>query len=250
MRYPAYPAYKDSGVAWLGDVPLHWQVKPLKTVTNLISRGISPTYVEESRIKVVSQACIQYEGLKLENVKFHDDSNPEGQRGKLFPGDVLINSTGTGTLGRTALFEHGEGYFADGHITVVRPTSPTQSKFLRYFLSTTLVQGYIYSAIVTGSTNQVELSREGLRNTPSFYPPLPEQAAIAAFLDRETAKIAALIARQERMIALLGEKRQALIAHAVTKGLRADAPMKDSGVAWLVQCSGTSLPVHATRALP
>ena len=63
--------------------------------------------------------------------------------------------------------------------------------------------------------------------------PLSEQQAIAAFLDRETAKIDALIAEQEKLIALLAEKRQATISHAVTKGLDPDAPMKDSGVPWL-----------------
>lgn len=64
-------------------------------------------------------------------------------------------------------------------------------------------------------------------------PPKDEQTAIAAFLDRETAKIDALIAKQEKLIALLAEKRQATISHAVTRGLNPDAPMKDSGVAWL-----------------
>ncbi len=64
-------------------------------------------------------------------------------------------------------------------------------------------------------------------------PPLPEQLAIAAFLDRETAKIDALVAEQQRLIDLLKEKRQAVISHAVTRGLNPDAPMKDSGVEWL-----------------
>jgi len=83
------------------------------------------------------------------------------------------------------------------------------------------------------------LAHSAIKNILLPVPPLCEQAAIGTFLDRETAKIAALIAKQERMIALLGEKRQALIAHAVTKGLRPDAPMKDSGVAWLVE-----IPAH------
>ena len=64
-------------------------------------------------------------------------------------------------------------------------------------------------------------------------PPLAEQAAIATFLDRETAKIDALVDEQRRLIELLKEKRQAVISHAVTKGLNPDAPMKDSGVEWL-----------------
>ena len=64
-------------------------------------------------------------------------------------------------------------------------------------------------------------------------PPLDEQTAIAAFLDRETAKIDALVAEQRRLIELLKEKRQAVISHAVTKGLNPHAPMKPSGIEWL-----------------
>jgi len=72
-----------------------------------------------------------------------------------------------------------------------------------------------------------------LKRMPILIPPQGEQAAIAAFLDRETAKIDALIAEQERLLELLAEKRQAVISHAVTRGLNPEAPMKDSGVAWL-----------------
>ena len=82
-------------------------------------------------------------------------------------------------------------------------------------------------------------------------PPLPEQRAIAAFLDRETAKIDALVAKKERLIELLQEKRTALISRAVTKGLDPNVPMKDSGVEWLGEIPahwdqsdyGTSLPI-------
>ncbi len=70
-------------------------------------------------------------------------------------------------------------------------------------------------------------------NSQSLFPPCSEQQAIAAFLDRETAKIDALVAEQENLIALLKEKRQAVISHAVTKGLDPSVPMKDSGIEWL-----------------
>ncbi len=79
----------------------------------------------------------------------------------------------------------------------------------------------------------MELSKDKLADFEIAVPPLPEQTAIAVFLDRETAKIDALVAKKERLIELLREKRTALISHAVTKGLDPDAPMKDSGVAWL-----------------
>src|SRR5262249_48832018 len=92
---------------------------------------------------------------------------------------------------------------------------------------------YIYVAMVSGSTNQIELSRESLCLTPILIPLLSEQRAIATFLDRETTKINKLIAKKERMIELLQERRTAIINQAVTKGLHPDVPMKDSGVEWL-----------------
>lgn len=103
--------------------------------------------------------------------------------------------------------------------------------FLLYLLQAAASSGWL--DVICNKATITHFTGDKLGRLTFPLAPLPEQAAIAAFLDRETAKIAALIARQERMIALLAEKRQALIAHAVTKGLRADAPMKDSGVAWL-----------------
>ena len=81
--------------------------------------------------------------------------------------------------------------------------------------------------------NSLQMSRADLMDFPIVLPPQPTQRAIAAFLDRETAKIDTLIGEQRRLIALLKEKRQAVISHGVTKGLKPDAPMKDSGIEWL-----------------
>jgi type I restriction enzyme S subunit len=79
------------------------------------------------------------------------------------------------------------------------------------------------------------IDQEAILGTPLVLPPIEEQAAIAAFLDRETGKIDTLIAEQEKLLTLLAEKRQATISHAVTRGLNPGAPMKDSGVTWLGQ---------------
>lgn len=88
-------------------------------------------------------------------------------------------------------------------------------------------------ASMQGVAGQQRVTEQFLANFPVLLPSLPEQRAIADFLDRETAKIDALIARKQRLLELLAERRQALITHAVTKGLDPDAPMKDSGVEWL-----------------
>jgi type I restriction enzyme, S subunit len=150
------------------------------------------------------------------------------------PGDVLVNSTGTGTLGRASVFRHEETHLADGHVTVVRVDQTAElPEYFFYLLQTPIYQGFIYAALVSGSTNQIELSRESFRATPTIVPPINEQARIVRFLDRETAKIDELVAKKERLIELLQEKRSALITRAVTKGLDPNVPMKDSGVEWL-----------------
>jgi type I restriction enzyme S subunit len=233
-KWKPYTGYKHSGVEWLGMVPEHWNVSTLKLLAPTINRGKSPDYVEEGGIPVINQACIYWEGLRLENVKFDIGKEGGNGRGRLFSGDVLINSTGTGTLGRASVFRQRGTYLADGHVTVVRVDQTAElPEYFFYLLQTPIYQGFIYAALVSGSTNQIELSREGFRATPTIVPPINEQARIVRFLDRETAKIDALVAKKERLVDLLQEKRAALITRAVTKGLDPNVPMKDSGVEWL-----------------
>jgi type I restriction enzyme, S subunit len=233
-KWKPYTSYKHSGVEWLGMVPEHWNVSTLKLLAPTINRGKSPDYVEEGGIPVINQACIYWEGLRLENVKFDIGKEGGNGRGRLFSGDVLINSTGTGTLGRACVFRQRGTYLADGHVTIVRLDQTAElPEYLFYLFQTPIYQGFVYAALVSGSTNQIELSRESFRATPTIVPPINEQARIVHFLDRETAKIDVLVAKKERLIALLQEKRAALITRAVTKGLDPNAPMKDSGIEWL-----------------
>ena len=233
-QWKRYPAYKESGADWLGEVPEHWEVGPLKRFASFVSRGNSPEYVDDSSIQVINQACIYWNGLRLANVKFQRETDISAWKGRLAVGDLLINSTGTGTLGRASIFDRQGTFIADGHVTVVRlNTGELSTQYLLYLVQTPIYQGYIYAAIISGSTNQIELSRDGLRATPIMVPPIMEQQVIAAFLGRETARIDQLIAKKERQIELLQEKRAAIISHTVTKGLDASVPMKGSGADWL-----------------
>jgi type I restriction enzyme S subunit len=114
-----------------------------------------------------------------------------------------------------------------------------QRQFAHHLLrSSSYVQGY--TQLLTGvRPNSLQMSRNDLMEFPVLLPTLSEQAGIAKFLDAETAKIDALVAEQQRLIELLKEKRQAVISHAVTKGLNPNAAMKDSGIEWLGE-----VPVH------
>lgn len=235
-RHKPYLTYKPSGVEWLVEVvPSCWIVAPLKRYSNYISRGISPEYIdgEEMGIPIINQACIYWEGLHIENVKFHDPSKVNARRGKLYPRDLLINSTGTGTLGRIAIFNLDKEYLADSHVTIVRTKSELSEKFLYYLLQSNIYQDYIYSVLSPGATKQIELSRWGLSNTPILIPPLFTQQLISAFLDCETTHIDTLITKKRALINLLQKKRTAIITETITKGLNSKVTIKDSGIPWI-----------------
>ena len=197
-----YSAYMEAPVDWIGEIPSHWNVVALKRVAPFVSRGSAPEYAEdETGTPVINQACVYWDGLRLDRVKYDQSPRPARTRkGYLQDGDVLVNSTGTGTLGRAAVFNETGEHIADTHVTIVRlDQTQCDPRYLAYLLATPIYQGFIYTALVSGSTNQIELSREDLRAAPTILPPLDEQRAIAAFLDRETAKIDALIARHEEV---------------------------------------------------
>ncbi|AJX21684.1 type I restriction endonuclease subunit S [Burkholderia pseudomallei] len=221
MSLPRYPQYKDSEVAWLGQVPAHWQVRRL---------GF---YFDERREKVSDKdypaLSVTKAGIvpQLETAAKTDDGD---NRKKVCTGDFVINSRSDrkGSAGMSRL---------DGSVslinTVLQPTSGIDIEFAHHLLRSVPFQEEFYrygKGIVADlwSTNYSEM-----RNIVLALPSLEEQAAIAALLDRETGKIDALIAEQEKLLALLAEKRLATISHAVTRGLSPDAQTKDSGVAWL-----------------
>jgi type I restriction enzyme S subunit len=146
------------------------------------------------------------------------------------PGDLAVNKM-KAWQGSVAISEH-RGIVSPAY-HVYTPLHSENSRFLHYLMRCDrYITGYL--SISKGiRVNQWDLQPEYHSRMPVLLPPLDEQVAIASFLDRETAKIDALIAEQQRLIELLQEKRQAVISHAVTKGLNPTAPMKDSGVEWL-----------------
>ena len=213
---PSVPM-KDSGIPWLGEVPVHWGIKKIKHLSPFVSRGISPMYTEESKFPIINQSCIRWDGIVLESVKFSANDKPEQLKGYLHHLDVLMNSTGTGTLGRVALIEQPKNIIADSHVTIIRSNKKLLNPyFLKYLLSTQTYQGFIYSYAVTGATNQIELSREKLREVPLYIPLLEEQERIVTSVLRQEQNINKVIKKIKSQITKLQEYRQALITAAVT----------------------------------
>ena len=148
-------------------------------------RGKSPNYVDSSPIKVINQACIYWDGLRLQNVKFQDEMRFKNAN-KLKVGAVLLNATGTGTLGRSYIFEEKEGIFtADRHVAVFYPNEEILlPRFLQVFFSLPTTQETIYADCVNGSTNQIELSKEKMALVSIPVPELTLQKRFVEFVQQ------------------------------------------------------------------
>ncbi|MFJ3136365.1 restriction endonuclease subunit S [Streptomyces sp. NPDC086843] len=195
-------------------LPISWSAAPLKHVTTTLNRGSAPDYVDVGPVRAISQASNQASGLDWSRTRFHNFSgNPKNLKGHLRPNDVLINSTGTGTLGRVGYFTDppdGLPCMADSHVTIARATpEELHPRFLYYWLSSRPFQEYVYAALVVGATNQIELNRDRLGDAPVPLPPLEEQRRVADFLDAETARIDKMRSTMHRLKMLLQERRDA-----------------------------------------
>lgn len=237
MSFPRYPEVKVSGVEWLGEVPAHWEVTKLSYITSRIGSGKTPsggaTAYVSSGVPFIRSQNVHDQGLRLDDIVYIDEATDrEMAWSRVRPLDVLINITGA-SIGRSCQVPAGFGRAnVNQHVCVIRLDKAEETS------------GWVAWAMKAPSTKeQVKVSqtgaaREGLNfeQLASFYLCMPspkERRTISAFLDHETARIDALVEEQQRLIELLKEKRQAVISHAVTKGLDPDVPMKDSGVEWL-----------------
>ncbi|MEX3507554.1 MULTISPECIES: restriction endonuclease subunit S [unclassified Corynebacterium] len=185
-------------------------------VTRLLRRGISPSYVDEG-VPVINQKCVRTGGfLDIASCRFHDSGARNiGLDLTIQPGDTLINSTGTGTLGRSCTVgEISVPTTWDSHVTLVRPNIDIADP--GYLGWTILSQESKLVEFSTGSTNQIELSRDTIFNLDFVSIPLDLQKEVSAYLNRETAEIDSLIADSTRLRDLLLKRRSVLITEVVT----------------------------------
>lgn len=155
----------------LKNLPEGWRIKKLQDICSFIGRGISPHYVEENGTTVLNQKCIRNHEISLEDARLQDKSIPLDKQLKF--GDILINSTGVGTLGRIAqVYKSYEDTTVDSHITIVRPGNDVN---IDYFGSTLLNLETHFTSMGKGATGQTELSREAILNTPVLIPSMEKQ---------------------------------------------------------------------------
>ena len=216
-KYEKYAEYKDSGVNYFGEIPSDWKVLNLRYVFDFLNEKRFPLSALERESKKGIYPYYGASGI----IDYVDEYLLDEET-------ILIAEDGANLLSRStplAFIAKGK-YWVNNHAHILKPKN-LLFNFWTYFL-----QSLDYTIYITGSA-QPKLSREKLGEVIVLYPSLEEQTQIANFLDHETAKIDSLIEKQQQLIQLLKEKRQAVISHAVTKGLNPDVAMKDSGVEWL-----------------
>lgn len=218
-KYQPYPEYQDSGVEWLGKIPSDWKVVKLKFSTVLTGEKTLP----------VNAKYVGMENVSSKNGKYIEtvETAPEGISNSFNEGDVLFGKL------RPYLAKSWLATFAgicSSEFLVLR-SNLTHSKYLNYFMLTDEFIEQVNSSTYGSKMPRASWDFIGLLPMPVMGYKLSQK--IGNFLDYEIDKIDTLIEKQQQLIKLLKEKRQAVISHAVTKGLNPNAPMKDSGVEWL-----------------
>ncbi|WP_413501506.1 restriction endonuclease subunit S [Psychrobacter maritimus] len=230
-KYQRYEEYKDSGVEWLGKVPSHWDIKPLKYLCTYNDDVLPDSTSKVFELEYVDIGSVSStEGItNTENMVFKDA--PSRAKRIVQDGDVIVSTVRTYLEAIAPINNPPQNMIVSTGFAVIRPNEYLCKGYAAYCLR---AKGFINEVV----SLSVGVSYPAINATDLVgikIPSLPfnEQAQIANFLDHETAKIDTLIEKQQTLIQLLKEKRQAVISHAVTKGLNPNAPMKDSGVEWL-----------------
>lgn len=227
-----YNTYKDSGIAWLGQIPSHWEVKRCRIV--LAENTQANSYIETTKQlqfrygEIVPKANQSVDDGVIETIRKYTVVNK---------GDIMINGL---NLNYDFISQRVAQVIEKGCITsayiALTPTQIADSRFYTYFLK---AMDNIKMFHGMGSGVRLTLSYKELKNMYIPIPPLYEQQAMADYIDEATAKIDEAIAQQQKMIDLLKERKQIIINEAVTHGLDPNVPMKPTGIDWLPQ-----IPAH------
>jgi type I restriction enzyme S subunit len=218
-----YPAYKDSGVDWLGEIPEHWEVKRMKFLFKDVSEKNKPneellSVTQDNGViprKWVENRMVMPSGA-LESFKFIQKGNFA----------ISLRSFEGGLE-----YCHHDGIISPAY-TVLKAINQIDEGYYKYLFKSQIFISELQTSIV-GIREGKNISYQQLCYSLLPIPPLQEQTAIANFLDQKTALIEQAIAIKEKQIELLKERRQILIHKAVTKGLDKNVKLKDSGVEWI-----------------
>ncbi|GMQ53395.1 restriction endonuclease subunit S [Halopseudomonas aestusnigri] len=240
MTFPAYPNYKSTGVEWLSEIPVHWELIRLRFLLLDGAEGIkigpfgsqlTSDMLVEVGYKVYGQENVIAGDFDKGRRYITDEKFSEMSVYEIRPNDLLV--TMMGTAGRCKVVPEAiSAGVMDSHLLRMRFGQKADPKFVELLIDKS---NYVSHQVRLNGKGSIMhgLNSSIIKELLVALPSADEQAPILSFLDHETARIDALIEEQQRLIELLKEKRQAVISHAVTKGLDPAAPMKHSGVEWL-----------------
>ena len=209
---------KDSGVEWIGEIPISWITSKLGFYTTKIGSGSTPrggseVYVD-SGIPFIRSQNVHFDGLRLDDVSFIEYEVHNSMKGStVVKSDVLLNITG-GSIGRCCVVEIEGEMNVNQHVSIIRTTHGLVNYFLNYILSCDLGQSQVRYNLTGG--NREGLTIEGIRDFQITIPPLSEQNEIVTYLDEHTQRIDKTTSIEEKRIELLKEYRQSLISEVVT----------------------------------
>tara|TARA_R110002167_G_scaffold89368_1_gene241185 strand:+ start:7751 stop:9049 length:1299 start_codon:yes stop_codon:yes gene_type:complete len=231
MSFPKYDEYDESEIYGLEFLPSNWCLKRLKDVVTYNDSTLDENTPEDKEILYVDISSVNTtDGIHSKESMLFGNA-PSRARRCVQNGDVIVSTVRTYLKAIARVINPEDNLVVSTGFAVIRPRSNFHTGYAGYLL----LSQYFIDEVISRSTgvsypaiNASELVRISIP-----VPTYEEQTAIAKFLDAETSKIDALVAEQRRLIELLKEKRQAVISHAVTKGLNPSAPLKDSGIEWL-----------------
>lgn len=237
-----YDKYKDSGIAWIGEIPEHWEVIDLKYLSDIRGRigfrgyTVSDLVSEGEGAFVIGGKHINQCVLNMESPDYISwDKYYESPEIMVSKGDIVMAQRGT--LGKVAIIEYDINEATINPSLVLIKNIKCQGKFLYYYLNSESTLTLI--SILNTATAVPMISQNQIENMPIPIPSSAEQQSIANYLDQKCGEIDELIALQEEMITKLQSYKQSVITEVVTKGLDKNVPLKDSGVEWIGE-----IPIH------
>ena len=234
-----YEEYKDSGVKWIGEVPRHWKIAPIKRFLSGMQDGTHGTYqTVDSGYPLLSAKNVFDTGLRIEDAErkiSKDDYYYIIANGYPQKGDIALCCVGT--IGRCCIYNEDIPYAFQRSVTFLRCNKAGNNRFFLYCLKSQVANTQYRMYEKTSAQSGIYM---GVLKTLVFpIPTFIEQQQIAIYLDAKTEKIDKMIAKAEKKIEYLGELKQSLITRAVTRGLNPNTPLKDSGVNWI-----GNIPMH------
>ena len=233
-KYQKYAEYKDSGIEWADKLPAHWNSVHLKWISTIYAGGTPSktieSYWENGTVPWINSGAVNQTYI-LEPSTYITKTAYENSSAKWIPKKALVMALAGQGKTKGMVAQLGIDTTCNQSMGAIIPNDLSYARYLFWWITS----NYQNIRNMAGGDLRDGLNLEHLGNMNCPLPTYEETQKIANFLDHETAQIDSLIAKQEKLIELLKEKRQAVISHAVTKGLNPDAAMKDSGVEWLGQ---------------